>query len=316
MVAAFLAVALLSTILMALPQDQVVSCAPPYAGIVTAIEGTALLLNTNGHQRQLTPQNGNGTPLQVGQQVKCATACRVQLKLCHVAEPVEIVSTRWYEINAQLKVPEPSTVESAASAAMRKYFGAVMPVRKRGAEDFILFPGRTSEDESRLAAIRPETAVFRWRPIRGPLRLSISVAQKETDTWSQAQVDGAAGHFTSQTLQEALRTLSTRRGARCRLRVQTALAEDSVEFEVLSAESEASLARELAAWDREPAVLRHLLRAYAYTERRLWLDAASEFETALKTSPRNSDLLKVAVAAQERAGNVDRANQLREELRF
>ena len=96
MVAAFLAVALLSTILMALPQDQVVSCAPPYAGIVTAIEGTALLLNTNGHQRQLTPQNGNGTPLQVGQQVKCATACRVQLKLCHVAEPVEIVSTRWY----------------------------------------------------------------------------------------------------------------------------------------------------------------------------------------------------------------------------
>lgn len=298
-------------------QEKAEKCGQPFAGVVTDIQGIGTLLKRNGKSQKLTSQNAKGTRLYVGEKLRCALGAKLKVRLCSVAQEVEISNRKWYVIRVPSAMPAISEGTRRRTEALLKYFGPITGGRPRGPEDFILFPNKRSNDKrysetKGLNTVRPDTVVFRWLPVNERLTLLLYLARSEKPIWSQDNIDGAIGSFSSNEIKDILNKLrGDKTNARIQLRIRTPRAEDSAEFEVLSLEGEKSLAQELAEWDKETDMFRHLGRAYAFSRRQLFLEAAAEYETALSTSPQNMDLLKATVSAQDRAGNLTRLKQLR-----
>ena len=73
--------------------------------------------------------------------------------------------------------------------------------------------------------------------------------------------------------------------------------------------------KELAQTNDEQEVFRHIARAEIYSRYKLYLEAANEYEEALKLSPESIDLLNATASAQDRAGNFKRRDEIDEQLK-
>lgn len=276
-------------------------------GMVVGITGTAQLKGTNGKEQKLTARNF-AVSLSVGQSLKADGQGKVQIKLCN--GKTETVGNRWYRVSQLI-------CSNSANSEKRNVLESVFDFggrykANRGDDDFILFPL-----EKEITMIRPETLVFRWKVTTEKLTISVSIAGQDKAIWTQ-EIAGEPRTFTSDELKKLLgEILQKQPDAKLQLKLSVARlgTENSADFKMFSPQAEENLQKELAETNGEQGIFKHLARAEIYSYYKLYIEAAYEFEEALKLSPESIELLTATASAEDRAGNILRRNEIDGQLR-
>ena len=276
-------------------------------GKIVDLEGTALLKPVNGNVVTLTKKNF-ARSLQPNQKLRLNRNGRMQVLLCNDESP-SIPSDRWYTVPTTIICSVPA--DSPMQRVMNDMFET--GARWRGKYAFIFFP---IESDEITDTIRPETAVLRWGPSDGRVNFSVSVVGVSQAPWEQNDVPGADGSFTSDGLRNFLKDVRAQHpGASLQLKIHTTLnTNNAATFRLLTKEAEEALQKELAGVKYKNGLLSHLFRAEVYRRHALFLEAAEEYEEALKLSPESIDLLRATATLQEQAGNLKRSDELADYL--
>jgi hypothetical protein len=204
------------------------------------------------------------------------------------------------EYAVPLAPPTPPTADQKELAAAFKDFGT-RGGRDRGRGAVLFSPpphGRALAD----------SMVVRWRPwdAAGKVAIRIETA-KHRELFNQGGIDGA-GSYSSGALHAALRT-RRRNDSEDTLILSiypkgSTEERDQVQFKVLTPAEEMSLKHDLDSADKqESPLVRRIERGYAYSSRKLWTEAANEYEVAVKDSPDNVTVLERAIRAENETGN-------------
>ena len=172
------------------------------------------------------------------------------------------------------------------------------------------------------SAIRLSHLHVLWTPSPTVHKLTITIldGRLRRKFWETAAVDGAAGRLDTAAAAEPLKGY---RGALV-LKV-TPLASSAgsepeqlkyVRFMLLDPVSESSLEKELAQWDREIGLIRHLGKIFAFNRLKLYNEAADEYEAALAETADSKPLLSAAIDAAARIGNTPLEVKLRGRFAF
>jgi hypothetical protein len=183
--------------------------------------------------------------------------------------------------------------------------------RNKGSESPIFEPAPD-------AAILPETMVVHWRT-RPPLETFTAVLQDASGKSLQQVpgVDGSAGVLDSSALRDAL--LKLRAGADGPVRAKLVLqvssgTEYTSNFSVLSQREERELKAKLEQASAPGGLLAHVQRAGVFESYSLYGDVAAEYGRALDEAPRSRDLLRAAMDAYSRIGDLRHAREFRDRL--
>jgi hypothetical protein len=183
--------------------------------------------------------------------------------------------------------------------------------RNKGSESPIFEPAAD-------AAILPETIVVHWRT-RPPLETFTAVLQDASGKSLQQVpgVDGSAGVLDSSALRDAL--LKLRAGANASVPAKLIFqvssgAEYTANFSVLSEREEQELKSKLEKASAPGGLLAHVQRAGVLESYSLYGDVAAEYSRALDEAPRSRDLLRAAMDAYARTGDLRRAREIRDRL--
>jgi hypothetical protein len=84
----------------------------------------------------------------------------------------------------------------------------------------------------------------------------------------------------------------------------------TVRFRVLSPAKLKALNSDLSALGKAPQLLKHILRARVFAKYGIFNQVADEYEEALKLAPDSRSVLRAAISAHHRTGNVWRENEL------
>ncbi|HEY0376306.1 MAG TPA: tetratricopeptide repeat protein [Pyrinomonadaceae bacterium] len=297
---------LLSLLTVASPaaaQGNRLTCEQSAAAVVNSLRGAATLQRGEKTER-LVEAKARGRRLRAGDKLQVSPGGRLVILFCGSREVKEISQKppNWYTV--------PNVPSDAQDALFAEYFGRI-PGRQRATSGAIFSP----PDEG---VAWPEGFTVRWSPswTAAPLTLTLLAEMGEETLWEQTAIDGASGRFTSHELRSALRRVREEDPeSRLKLLLSTKGGPStSVAFRLLSAESGAGLARELREADQAEGFLRSLMRAAAFTQRQLYLDAAQEYEDALASSPESVELTLATIVAQCRAGDTARAGALLRQL--
>lgn len=274
-----------------------------HVGKIVELDGTAFLKLVNGKVVTLTKENF-ARSLQPNQKLRLNRNGRMQVLLCNDESPL-ITSDRWYTVPPALICSVPA--DSPMQRVMNELFDT--GARFRGKYAFIFFP---IESDEITDTIRPETAVLRWASSESRVTLSISVVGVSQAPWEQNDVPGEDGFFSSDGLRKFLKDVREQHpGASLRLKIHTTLNTDNTAtFRLLSKETEGALQKELAGVKYKTGIPSHLFRAEVYCRHMLFLEAAEEYEEALKLSPESIELLRATATLQEQAGNLKRSDEL------
>lgn len=190
-----------------------------------------------------------------------------------------------------------------------------VPGGSRGAGSFVWFP-------SNGGAVRVRNLKIRWKGagIDGSLSLRVATDAGET-LWSATEIDARAGRVSS-ALEEALRVALAQRQhdsepeSMILTLTSKKQAPTQVAFWVLSKQAEQRVEEHLKQWNEEESdpLLRVVARAHTLNNALLYDEAAEEYETALALAPKSETLLRAAIEANLRTGNVTRAHEFREKL--
>lgn len=283
------------------------TAAQNHVGKIVDLEGTALLKPVNGKVVTLTKKNF-ARSLQPNQKLRLNRNGRMQVLLCNDESP-PIPSDRWYTVPSTIICSVPA--DSPMQRVMNELFDT--GARHRGKYAFIFFP---IESDEVTDTIRPETAVLRWGPSEGTVNLSISVVGVSQAPWEQNDVPSEGDSFTSESLRKFLKDVREQYpGASLRLKIHTTSnTNNTATFRLLPKETEEALQKELAGVKYKNGLLSHLFRAEVYRRYKLFLEAAEEYEEALKLSPESTELLRATATLQEQAGNLKRSDELEDHL--
>jgi hypothetical protein len=166
-------------------------------------------------------------------------------------------------------------------------------------------------------AARPEHLVVRWNPWPdiGDLLLTVETVSRAEQLCCKQRIPGATGKFDSPALQSALTSYRAARSeADDKFKIEIADFANrrySTIFRLLAESDESKLIQALADWDRRDPITRKIGRAFCFKSFGLFSEAAEEYESALKVSPRSSFLLALAIVAERRTGNMCRAEMLK-----
>jgi hypothetical protein len=255
-----------------------------------------------GAEARLGPSKDRYRGLNAGEQVRCEGAG--SLKLLLNGSPRTITAR-----NGWFTVPPPVRTVGPAEGAISDY-GRLLG-GERPLDSAITAPADGSQ-------VRPESLVIRWtpRPALKTVTLSIRTETGE-ELWRLPGVNGAAGELTDEAARARL--VKHRAGGgmgRLTLRMSGVDgSQDEVRFDLLPADQERSLKEELALFDGKPGLLRRVGRAYAFSKRRLYAEAAEEYEGALKEAPESAALAERAIYWHRKAGNRSRAKELEKGLK-
>lgn len=204
-----------------------------------------------------------------------------------------------------LAIPPPIRASGAAEGSISAYG------RRLGAErpaDSVLYaPAEGGQ-------VRPETLVIRWNaaPSLGQISLWIKDPNGE-ELWRAVGVDGTRGELSDGALRQKLRDARPVGLLQLTLRDGNGVTH-SRPFSVLPAVEEALLARELAAADGAPGLLRRVERVHAYLRRRLYAEASAEYQEALAGAPESRALLERALDLCRLTGDAAGAEALSRRL--
>lgn len=289
-------------------------------GEIVGIEGTAILKTTDEKQTKLNSKNF-WRRLLVGQKLKVDENGKLDIRLCNKQNLI-VTGAKWYEV---------PSIECLATNPKRRILSEEFDSGGRVARwnfelkielkrNFILFPIdsniETIEDTRMMDTIRPETITLRWRPVSKKLTLLLCKIGEDEIIWGQKNVDGKDGFFTSDNLKKTLKNMSKREpDIMLKLIIQGSEdGEHSAIFKVFSLTEEKSLEQELNGMKMEKGISLHLARAQVFTNYQLHIEAANEYEEALKFSPESVELLEITSNTQERVGNLMRKAEL--EMQF
>jgi hypothetical protein len=282
--------------------------APVPIGFIESLEGSVIL---NPGVGLLNKDTDRGRILFSGESLKCGPGAKVKGALL-----VGGKTAKGSNLCAQLMKPIQSADVGSVAAPDATFRDGLLRFGRRA--------GRDKGSESPIfepapdAAILPGTMVVHWRT-RPPLDTFTAVLQDASGK-SLVQVpgvDGSAGVLDSSAMRDAL--LKLRAGADRPLRAKLVFqvspdAEYSASFIVLSEGEERELKAKLEQASASGGLLAHVQRAGVLESYRLYADVAAEYGRALDEAPRSLDLLRAAMDAYARTGDLRHAREVRDRL--
>jgi hypothetical protein len=275
---------------------------------VESISGNVTLQTVEGNRR-LNPNNDRGLILNSGDTLDCSsgaivTGFTIETMTTTLNHPINLCGKT---ISAAPLTEKGLSAEATASLRdLNKYSRAG---RSKGDENPIFNP----PDHG---AVLAEKFVVRWRN-RPPLDKFTAVLQDgSTELARVPDVDGAKGELDSPVLRQAI--VSLRNSATPNHEVQIAFrlengSQQLVTFAVLTQGDERRLNRELAQISQS-GLFKFVQRAAIYDSFRLFDLVAAEYDSALAEAPESRELLRAALDAYARIGDLHRAREIRHEL--
>lgn len=249
-----------------------------------------------------------GTRLYGGQTLRCRNKqgrCVITVEVCDVRERQIIIA-----VGGSRRIP--SVVCKPSADELKKFRTAGRDDRSRTG-GYVLSP-------SDSGVFRPETFVIRWRPPTRHGKLSLSIEDEAGVTLWAEEIDGQKGLHDSARLRDALKRAQAEGRLKLSLTAQVMTntpqgGYDEIQFRLLPKSSEEILNSELASWEAESGVMRHLGRAGTFSSYELYAESAQELERALGLSPADVDLMVMTISAESYTQNRQRVVELCRRLR-
>jgi hypothetical protein len=287
------------------------STEPLPCGFIESISGDAIL-TVDRTSKKLDAKKDAGRVLYPGDQLQCAYGAQVlgylttgstkgfsqPFDLCHT----EINGVRTAQQNGLQIFPD-------AASALNKYGKAAG--RPKGVESAIYAPPNEG-------AVLPAHFVVRWRT-RPPLTTFTAVLQdgRGTELASVPGVDGKLGILDSEPFRNALMkyrtTTDNEHAAKLIFHFDSGPGQ-SVSFTVLTEHQEQDLEKMLGEATVPSGLFGYIRRAAIFESFRLFDSVAAEYDAALKEAPESRDLLRAALNAYSRIGDLHRARELSDRL--
>jgi hypothetical protein len=253
-----------------------------------------------------------GLPLFGGDQVQCAGKGYVeilvpegkqQITKARGSFPIVAIKSAQTTENCDLQAAE-------IPCALRK-LGIVGATRGRAADSRILWPADGS-------AVLPETFAIRWAPVRQKIVLSILTETKDLTLWGPTETDGQAGELKSEAVASALAEYKKKPGNQgliLTLTIGNSGDWEETHFSLVKGRQEQQLNAQLDFWNKNSdGLAQHLGRGYSFSRHKLFLEAADEYDAALKSAPGSRYLLGDALQANRLAGRAQRVKELESQM--
>jgi hypothetical protein len=278
------------------------------AGVVVDVHGKCFVRRASDSSQKDQPIRSSGEKLFVEDQLRCDKGGALTLNLGYLTKTLG-PSTEEYAV--PLAPSQPPNAEQRVVAQAFIDFGK-LGGRNRSAGGVLYSP---PADGCALA----QSMVVRWNPWPGANKVMIRIeTQSHRELFRQIGVNGT-GDFTSKAMLDAVQ-LQQKADANGELLLSifagdNSVARDQVEFKLLAPAQENSLKQDLERADTQDSpIVRHIVRAFAFSSRLLWSEAASEYEAAVKESPGSTAVLERAVRAEADTGNVVRQGEFEQQL--
>lgn len=281
----------------------------PVVGAVLSVSGP-VYLRSGGHvvEVRLRPLKDVLRVLRDGESLRCGASGKALIRLNGQTKTITASDGILHlKIDSLLTKPQIQIVE-----ALHDYG---RPGGSRGAGSFVWSPPNGG-------AVRVANLKIRWKAagIDESLTLKVSTDAGEV-IWSAADIDAGAGRVRAAQEQALRAALAQRQNDSEPEGIILAItsrkqAPYQVAFWVLSKQAEQRVEGQLKQWDEDESdpLLRAVARAHTLNNAMLYAEAAEEYATALAVAPKSETLLRAAIEANLRTGNVTRAHELREKL--
>jgi len=291
-----------SVLLLSLPMNAMGQ--KPVAAIVEKISGT-VMLKQNGKQITLNPKTDIARRLFAGDSLHCEQGAKLTLRVGGRFTELDDKSG-WFTIPSMI-----STHEDPRLRAIEAY--GRIGGRSRGPLPLSILYSPMNQ-----SATTPDSFTIRWTPLKSGCVASFVLEEPSgSRLWDQTNVDGTLGVLSSDSARQALLNYRSKSSATLlRLKLVDSCGDsDEATFDLLSVADEQALKTELAQWDSDAdKLLTHLGRASAFSDRRMFFQAAEEYEAALALAPDSHDLIDSTIGAERKAGNLRRAMELEKRL--
>jgi hypothetical protein len=275
---------------------------PVPVAFVEKIIGDVTLQSKTG-QVKLDPKTDVGRILYSDESLSCVGNAKAIIHISGPGTDVCRPKEPWHP-------PQPRESASIKMAKDLENYGK-RAGRDKGSESAIYSP----PDQG---AILPQKLVVRWRT-RPPLGsfTAVLLDGHGTELARAAAVDGGTGVLESSAFRAALtkyrETVDPTHEAKLIFRFDTE-PEQSVTFTVLTQQQESELDKALAQKGSDHGLFGYIERAAIFDSFRMYDSVAAEYDAALTEAPESRELLRAALNAHARTGNLRRARELRERL--
>jgi hypothetical protein len=208
---------------------------------------------------------------------------------------------------------------------------ATRSAKSEGSERVFRSAGRTrsgnpiySPAQIQAGAIWPDRFIIRWIPTKGNVSLKLyhCISEKPVGLpiWSSDVIEGMEGKCESHPARAVLRTIQAKKPDSELIVVMHLTNGDSismhgVQFRLLSEAQHKTLTRSLSEADRFREPKRSILRASAYMDSGMYVDAADTIDAAVKREPSLIGLRFASIWAHRRTGNTVVADKLVKQLK-
>ncbi|MGV3722162.1 MAG: hypothetical protein ACO1SX_14725 [Actinomycetota bacterium] len=283
---------------LALPANAAAAAPRPCVGWVQEIRGTAYWRSQPSAPRvTLQPKADQYRGLRTGEQVLCPRGGHLRLMLngrLREVKPAE----GW------LTVPPPLRPTGLTERALEAYGRRLGAERAAGSALYCPADG---------GRVRASVLVVRWQPDPAWKLVTLSLRDEAgQELWRRPRVEAAAGKLEDAELRTQLG--QQREGTLELLLSSPDGASQSVRFTLLPARETPALLAELAGFEKGPGLLPRIGRAQCLIQRRLYNEAADEYEGALAQAPESRALLEKTLQIQRLIGNLPRAEELEQRL--
>jgi hypothetical protein len=285
--------------------QQTVSDQPPVAFVETITGEVKVYAEGSTKPQVLDPVSDRGLILNWSDKVECSSkAALMGVMPAKKPNSINLCSNPW---NSDARSRE---VEKGLSAkAMEKLGEYARAGRPKGDENPIFDP----PDHGSVLA---ENLIVRWRTRPALDKFTAVLKDGNTELARVADVDGAKGELDSSIFRQALMSHLDSSMQNQELRIVFGFengSEQAATFAVLTHDEERRLAEELTQVSQS-GLFRFVQRAAIYDSFRLYRLVASEYDGALTEAPQSRILLRAAMQAYSRTGDLRHARELRDKL--
>jgi hypothetical protein len=275
------------------------------AGVIEQVEGRAFWRqDLHAKVVPLDPDVDTGRALHPREAVMCDSAgCQILLSIDK--QKVSLTDKdKWYTL------PNPPT-----GSPMKDYGrGGDIERGERSEESLVYSPAQGG-------AVWPEHFVVRWIPepdLREvTMRIWPQAGGKNKEIWHKLNVGGTVGSLDSEEARQALLNYRKHGGSdllELHFTDNGTGVDYPVSFTLLSVRDQQDLQLELANWAQQKDLIGYVGRANAFDRKGLYVEAAEEYERALRDTPNSRDLLARTILAHRSTGNHAREQQLNARL--